>query len=95
MIADWLSRHNHERNRDEEIPGMCIIINTIESCMDIPYCITAGQIKEVTLEDEHLSAVSECILHSWQSIKMEIQKEWQPYSSFKDEIAIIDGIAIK
>ena len=28
FITDWLSRHNHEMNRDEDIPGMCITINT-------------------------------------------------------------------
>ena len=27
FITDWLSRHNHVTNRDEEISGMCITIN--------------------------------------------------------------------
>ena len=29
FIEDWLSGHNHKGNRDETIPGMFIIINTI------------------------------------------------------------------
>ena len=29
FIADWLSRHNHKTNRDEEIPGISVTINTI------------------------------------------------------------------
>ena len=36
-----LSRHNPEINRDEEIAGMHITINTIESCTNILDCITA------------------------------------------------------
>ena len=32
FIADWLSRHNCETNRDEEKSGMCININAKEAC---------------------------------------------------------------
>ena len=49
-------------------------INTIESCMDIPDYMRAEEIKEVTLEDEHLSLLTEIILHSWPSTKTDIQK---------------------
>ena len=40
FISDWLSTHNQETNRNEEIPGMCIAINAMESCMHISYCMT-------------------------------------------------------
>ena len=29
FITDWLSRQSHKTNRDKEIAGMCIAINTI------------------------------------------------------------------
>ena len=54
-IEDWLSRDNHEINGDEEIPGMCITINVIESCMHIPDCMTAGELRLATLDNKHLS----------------------------------------
>ena len=37
---------------------MCITINAIESCTDIPSYITAEEIKDVTLGDEHLSVLA-------------------------------------
>ena len=49
----------------------------------------------MTLEDEHLGVLAEHILCSWPSIETEVHKELQPYWSFRDEISMIDGIAIK
>ena len=46
LFADWLSRHNHEIKRDKEISGMCITIIVIESCKDIPDCMTAEEIRD-------------------------------------------------
>ena len=47
FIAYLLSRYNHKTNRDEEIPGMKITINAIESCMDIPDCMTTEKIRSL------------------------------------------------
>ena len=41
------------------IPGNIIAINAIESCMDIPDCMTAEETRSVTTEDEHLSMLSD------------------------------------
>ena len=45
FIEDWLLRHNHEKNRDKEIPDICITINTIESCMEIPDYMTGRELE--------------------------------------------------
>ena len=45
--------------------------------MDIPYCMTAEEIRIVILDDKHIGMVSELILHSWPSTKAEVQKEVQ------------------
>ena len=74
---------------------MFITINTIKSYMDICNCMTADKIREATLQNEHLSALTELVLHNWSSTKTEVQKELKPYWSFIDKIAIIDGISIK
>ena len=39
--------------------------------------------------------LSEFILFGWASTKSEVQKNPQPYWSFRDEIAIRDGSAMK
>ena len=51
--------------------------------------------KIATLDGEHLGMLSELMLYSWPSTKTEVQKELQPYLLFRDEIAIIDRIAMK
>ena len=90
-----LSRQNYETNIDEEIPGRCITINSIESCTDIPDCMTADKIRMITLDDEHLIILSEHVLHGWPPSKAEAQKELKPYWSFRDDTAIIEGIGMK
>ena len=58
---------------------MHIAINAIESCMDIPGCMKVEEIREVTLEDEHLSVLTELALHSWLSTKTEVLKKLHLY----------------
>ena len=75
--------------------GMHITINTVDLCMDLPVCLTADEIRIVTLEDEHLGALAELIFHGWLSTRAWVQRELQPYWAFREKIAIIDGIPIK
>ena len=72
---------------------MCITINAIESCTDIPDCMAAVVARTATPDDDHLGIPAELILHGWPSTKL--WKELQPYWSFPDEIEIIDIIARK
>ena len=74
---------------------MCITINAIESCIDVPDCMTAVEIKTATLDDEYLSILAELLLLSWPSTKAKVQMELQPNGSCKGQIAIIDGTVIK
>ena len=52
-------RHKHATDMDEEMQGKHLSINAIEACTDILECITSEEIREVTLEDEHLSTLAE------------------------------------
>ena len=81
--------------RDEEIPDMCITINAMESCMDIPDCMTADKIRQAILDNEPLGMLSEYILHGWPPTKAEVQNELQLYWSFIHKIALIDEITMK
>ena len=58
FMADWLSRHNHSENRDEEILRMSLNINSIETCTDILECMMAEEIRCATLEDHHIGTFS-------------------------------------
>ena len=78
-ITDWPSRPSHKTNREKEIQGIYISFNTTESCTDIQDCMTVEEIRKATMEDEHLSTLTEPELHDWPSMKAEVQRELQPY----------------
>ena len=54
FITDWLSRHNHMENKDEEMHGMDVRVDAIQMSMNIPECMSIPQIQQVTVQDEHL-----------------------------------------
>ena len=64
-------------------PGMCIAINVIESCRDIPDGMTVEEITLTTLGDGHLGMLSKYVCHAWQSTKCEVQMEMQPHWSLR------------
>ena len=63
--------------------------------MSIPNSMTAEEIRIEMLDDDHIGMLYELILHGWPSSKAETQKTLQPYHSFRDETAFIDGTAMK
>ena len=63
FITVWLSRHNHEADRDEDVPGMYHTINAIESCRDIPECMKTGEIGIAALDGDHIGMLSENTFH--------------------------------
>ena len=62
--------------------------------MDILDCMTAGQNKSATIDDEHPSILSEYVLHGWPSMRAKVEKVLQQYWSFRDGV-ITDGIAMQ
>ena len=46
--------------------------------MDIPDCMATEAIRPVTTDDDHLSMLSEYILHGWPSLRPEEQNDLQP-----------------
>ena len=63
--------------------------------MDILDCMASEGLRIVKLDDEYKGMLSELILYSLVLIKAGSQKDLQSYWSFRDEIAIIGGIAVK
>ena len=84
-LGGWVGRHltrlgNHPQR---EKPNMCIIIKA-RFMTHIPESMTAEEIKTATLDDKHLGMMSEFILYGWPLTEAEVQKEVQPYWSFRD-----------
>ena len=83
---DMLSKHNHEKIKDEEMPGMHIVINVVESCMtyQTPDCMRVEELR-MTLEDKYVIALAELVLCGWPSIETKVQKDLQPHWSVRDK----------
>ena len=57
--------------------------------MDKSNCTTAGEIRLATVDNGYLSMLSEYALCNWPSISSKLQKDLQPYWSFRDDIMIL------
>ena len=58
---------------------MCITINTIKSYTDLWDCMAAGEIWMATLDDKHISMLTQLVMQSLPSTKAEGEKDQQPY----------------
>ena len=74
---------------------MSLNINAIETCTDIPECMSAEEIRYASIEDNYMDALLTCMIHRWSSTRTEVIKEVQPYWSLKDEIVVIDQMVMK
>ena len=63
----WLLR----QNKDEEIAGMNLSTDAVNTMTDIPACISIQDIQEATQNDIHLQALRKHIIRDWQSKRNE------------------------
>ena len=82
-------------NRDEEICGMDIRVDAMEMSTNILECISVAQIQQATVHNEHLQQLKGYIITGWPEIKDQVQHDIRTYWSFRDDMAVIDGIIMK
>ena len=95
FIADWLSQHNHEEWKDKPIKDMDIRKDAIQSATNIPEYMSISQIQQASLQDNHLQCLNSFIITGWPSIKDELHSDLRPYWSYRDDLAVIDGVVMK
>ena len=62
---------------------------------DISECVPMSQIQQASAQDEHLQCLKSFIITCWPSTKDELHADLKPYWSYRDELAVIDGIVLK
>ena len=95
FIADWLSQHNHIEGKDKLIKDMDIKVDAIQIVTDIPGCVSISQIQQASAQDDHLQCFKSFIIAGWPSTKDELHTDLKPYWSYRDELAVIDGVMLK
>ena len=74
---------------------MDISVDTIQSATDILECISIAHIQHTMAQDEHLQHLKSIIITGWQSTKDELHSNIRPYWSYRDDLAVIDGVVMK
>ena len=73
---------------------MDIRVDTIQSMTDILECMSISQIQQETVQDEQLRYLKN-IISGWPNTKDQLCLYIRPYWSYKDDLAVIDGILVK
>ena len=94
FIADWLSRHNHAEGKDEPIKGMELWVDIIQTMTDMPECLSMTELQQTSSHDNHLQKLKHFILTGLPHSKDEISEELKLYWSYRDKIAVINGIML-
>ena len=64
-MMDCLSLQNHCKNKDQEIASMKLVINAVETCLDILECMSTYEVEDTSQNDEHLQALTEYSINGW------------------------------
>ena len=74
--------------------GMDTREDAVYTSKDICECMSIQQIQEATVQDEHLQWLKCFIIAGWPESKDQ-QQDIRPYWSFRDDMAVIDGVIMK
>ena len=95
FIADWLLRHNHVEGQNKPIKDTDVRVDAIKSMTDMPECISMAEMQQASTQDDHLQCLKSFIIAGWPNTKDELHADLKPYWSYRDELAVIDGIPLK
>ena len=82
-------------SKDKPIKDMDIRIDAIQSVTDILECMSISQIQQASMQDDCLQCLKGYIIAGWPSTKDEMHNDIKPYWSYRDELAVIDGVVMK
>ena len=74
-MTDWLPGQNHTENKEEQIAGMNISIDSSDSTTDIPTKITTEDIQTAKQVSMHLQNLRMCMIEGWPSKKNGVKQD--------------------
>ena len=83
---------NHTENKDEVIHDMDDMGDATQTSANVPECMSIQYIQQTTAQDEHLQMLRQYIIAGWPESKVHLHKDIRAYWSFKDDMAVIDGV---
>ena len=70
-------------------------IDLIQNATDMPECLSMTELQQALSHDNHIQKLKYFIITGWPHSKDEISEELKLYWSYKDELAVINGIMLK
>ena len=74
---------------------MDVWVDAIQTAKDMPESISIAEIQQVSSEDNHLQQLKNIIISGWPDSRDKLRVDLQPYWSYRDELAVIDGVILK
>ena len=74
---------------------MDIRVDAIQSMGNVPECMSISQIQQPMMQDGHLQHLKNNIISDWPATKDQLHLDIRSYWSYKDDLAVIDGIVMK
>ena len=74
---------------------MDVQVDAIQTVTDMPECVSVAEIQHASSLDNHLQQLKGIIITGWPDSRDELHAELQPYWSYRNELAVIDGIILK
>ena len=69
--------------------------DVIQTTTDMPECLSVTDLQQALSQDSHIQKLKHFIITGWPNSKDEISEELKPYWSYRDELAVINGIVLK
>ena len=70
-------------------------VDAIQASMNVLGCMLVQQIQQATVQDEHLQQLKGFIIAGWQENKEQVHQDIRAYWSFRDDMAVVDGVIMK
>ena len=69
--------------------------NAIQTATNIPECMKMHELQQAISQDQHLQHPKDYIIQGWPESRDQIAQDIRAYSSFRDNMAVIDRVSIK
>ena len=74
---------------------MEIQVDMIQTVMDMPECVSIAEIQQASSLDNHLQQLKGIIISGWPDSRDKLCKDLQLCWSYRDELAVMDGVILK
>ena len=70
-------------------------VDVIQTTTDMPECLSMTDLQQASSQDSHTQKLKHFINTGWPDSKDEVSEELKPCWSYRDELAVIDGMVLK